>query len=157
MDISDNQYDSGRWGKIMTIDWANFTPMASLAGGVLVGVAALLLMLVQGRIMGVSGIAGQLVRAPASKETGWRLAFIIGLLMGPFLVQASLGQIESVFVADGTMLAAAGLIVGIGTAIGSGCTSGHGICGISRLSMRSIAATCVFVAFGMITVFVVGG
>ena len=141
----------------MTIDWANFTPMASLIGGVLVGLAALLLMLVHGRIMGVSGIAGQLVRDPGSKDTSWRLAFIVGLLGGPLIMQILSAPIESVFVADGFILAIAGLLVGLGTAIGSGCTSGHGICGISRLSIRSITATCVFVAFGMITVFVVGG
>ena len=141
----------------MVIDWANFTPIASLIGGIMVGVAALLLMFMHGRIMGVSGIAGQLVRDPGSKDTRWRLAFVIGLLVGPIIVQALSGPIEAVFVADGLILAAAGLIVGIGTAIGSGCTSGHGICGISRFSIRSITATCVFVAFGMATVFVVGG
>lgn len=142
---------------IMVIDWANFTPLASLIGGIMVGAAALLLMFMHGRIMGVSGIAGQLVRDPSSKDTGWRLAFVIGLLVGPIIVQALSGPIEAIFVADGLVLAAAGLIVGIGTAIGSGCTSGHGICGISRFSMRSITATCVFVAFGMATVFIVGG
>ena len=141
----------------MTIDWTNFTPFASLAGGVLVGAAALCLMLLHGRIMGVSGIAGQLVRDPKSADNRWRIAFIIGLLAGPLLVQFISQPVESQFVVDGVMLAAAGLLVGIGTAIGSGCTSGHGICGISRLSMRSITATVTFVAFGMITVFVVGG
>ena len=141
----------------MTIDWVNFTPIASLIGGVMVGCAALLLMALHGRIMGVSGIAGALVRKPKSKDTGWRLAFIIGLLAGPLFIEVLSGPVESMFVAEGAVLAIAGLLVGIGTAIGSGCTSGHGICGISRLSLRSITATCTFVAFGMITVFVVGG
>lgn len=141
----------------MTIDWVNFTPIASLIGGIMVGAAALLLMALHGRIMGVSGIAGALVRTPKSKDTSWRLAFIIGLLAGPVLVEGLSGPVESVFVADGLLLAVAGLLVGVGTAIGSGCTSGHGICGISRFSLRSITATCTFVAFGMITVFIVGG
>ena len=141
----------------MTINWDAFTPLASLGGGVLVGAAALLLMALHGRIMGVSGIAGALVTEPGSPQTGWRLAFIAGLLLGPTLMMLASGPIESKMVAGGLPLAAAGLIVGIGTAIGSGCTSGHGICGISRLSIRSIVATCVFVGFGMITVFLVGG
>ena len=141
----------------MTIDWVNFTPLASLIGGVMVGSAALFLMALHGRIMGVSGIAGALIRSPKSKDSSWRIAFIIGLLAGPILIEGVSGPIESVLVVDGLLLAVAGLLVGLGTAIGSGCTSGHGICGISRLSLRSITATCTFVAFGMITVFVVGG
>ena len=137
----------------MQIDWMNFTPIASTIGGVLIGLAAVLLMALNGRLMGVSGIAGSLLSSVGDKA--WRICFIIGLAIGAALYAYMAGGIESQMVASLQVLAAAGLIVGIGTALGSGCTSGHGICGISRFSYRSIGATCCFVATGMITVFFV--
>ena len=137
----------------MQIDWMNFTPIASTIGGVLIGLAAVLLMALNGRLMGVSGIAGSLFTSVGDKA--WRICFIIGLAIGAAFYAYMAGGIESQMVASLPVLAAAGLIVGIGTAIGSGCTSGHGICGISRFSYRSIGATCCFVATGMITVFFV--
>lgn len=137
----------------MQIDWMNFTPVASTFGGVLIGLAAVLLMALNGRLMGVSGIAGSLLTSVSDK--GWRICFIIGLAIGAAIYSVMTGGIESQMVASLPVLAVAGLIVGIGTAIGSGCTSGHGICGISRFSYRSIGATCCFVATGMVTVFFV--
>ena len=137
----------------MQIDWMNFTPLASAFGGVLIGLAAVLLMALNGRLMGVSGIAGSVLTAVGDK--GWRICFILGLAIGAAFYSYLNGGVESQMVASLPILALAGLIVGIGTAIGSGCTSGHGICGISRFSYRSIGATCCFVATGMITVFFV--
>jgi hypothetical protein len=138
----------------MTIDWAHFTPWASLAGGLLIGVAAAMLVLLNGRIAGVSGILGGIVSARPG-EIGWRFAFIGGLLIAPALMRlvASLPgpRIEAGF----ATLVVAGLAVGIGTSYGSGCTSGHGVCGISRLSPRSLAATAAFMLAGMATVFAV--
>jgi uncharacterized membrane protein YedE/YeeE len=119
----------------MSIDWLHFTPLASLAGGLLIGLGAALLLLANGRIAGISGIVGGLLR-PARGDIGWRLAFLLGLLASPLLV------------------AAGGLLVGIGTRLGGGCTSGHGICGIARLSKRSIAATATFMATAIVVVFV---
>ena len=137
----------------MQIDWMNFTPIASTFGGILIGLAAVLLMALNGRIMGVSGIAASLLSAVDGRA--WRISFIIGLGIGAAIYSSVTGGIESQMVASYPVLAAAGLIVGIGTAIGSGCTSGHGICGLSRFSYRSLGATCCFVATGMITVFFV--
>ncbi|SDZ77327.1 YeeE/YedE family protein [Microbulbifer marinus] len=138
----------------MTIDWSAFTPISALAGGVLIGVATALLLALNGRIAGISGILGGLIdRTPG--ETGWRLAFTLGLLLGPaaWLLFAALPAIE--IRADYPMLVAAGLLVGIGTRYGSGCTSGHGVCGLSRLSPRSLVATLMFMGAGFATVFVV--
>jgi hypothetical protein len=135
----------------MNIDWAHFTPWASLAGGVLIGISAAMLVLLNGRVAGVSGIvAGLLV--PRRHETGWRLAFVAGLLAAPLAMKfyPVAPRIEAGFGA----LVIAGLLVGIGTTYGSGCTSGHGVCGLSRLSPRSLAATLVFMGAGMATVFV---
>lgn len=142
------------WGDIMQIDWMNFTPLASLSGGVLIGLAAVLLMAFNGKIMGISGIAGAALSA--SEGRPWRLSFILGVIIGPVAYQFLMGDVEMVMVASLPVLAIAGLAVGIGTALGSGCTSGHGICGISRFSVRSIGATVTFVATGMVTVFVIG-
>ena len=125
----------------MTIDFASFTPMASLVGGVMIGVAALLLMLLHGRVMGISGILGGIVRPAARDDVPWRLLFVAGALLGPLAVIYLVGRpVEVVPVASGLVLPVAGFLVGLGTAIGSGCTSGHGICGLARLSMRSAAA-----------------
>jgi uncharacterized membrane protein YedE/YeeE len=137
----------------MSIDLLNFTPLTASAGGALIGVAATIFILVNGRIAGISGILGGLLR-PAAGDTLWRVAFVLGLIMAPVLygVFAELPaiQIDSGFPA----LIIAGLLVGIGTRYGSGCTSGHGICGISRLSPRSLVATLSFMAAGFATVFV---
>jgi uncharacterized membrane protein YedE/YeeE len=137
----------------MTIDWLHFTPWTSLAGGILIGLAAALLILVNGKILGVSGIAGGLLR-PKLGDTGWRVAFLLGLLLAPVALSQLTGLRAPLVTASSLMLACAGLLVGFGTRLGSGCTSGHGICGLSRLSPRSLAATAIFMLAGFATVFV---
>ena len=140
----------------MTIDFASFTPMASLVGGVIIGVAALLLMLLHGRVMGMSGILGGIVRPAARDDVPWRLLFVAGALLGPLAVVYLVGRpVEVVPVASGLVLPVAGFLVGLGTAIGSGCTSGHGICGLARLSMRSAAAVGMFMITAVVTVYIV--
>jgi uncharacterized protein len=138
----------------MTIDWSHFTPAASFAGGALIGIAAAMLLLLSGRVAGVSGIIGGLL-APHRGDVAWRLAFVGGLLAAPVLMallgERSAPRIDAGF---GTLIVA-GLLVGVGTSYGSGCTSGHGVCGLSRLSPRSLAATVAFIALGMLTVFAV--
>lgn len=134
----------------MTIDWAHFTPWSSLAGGVLIGAAAALLLLLNGRIAGVSGIVGALFR-PERGDIGWRATFILGLLLAPVLLEVPMARIDAGF---GTLVVA-GLLVGVGTGYGAGCTSGHGVCGLSRLSARSLVATLAFMAAAMATVFAV--
>ncbi|WP_343729179.1 YeeE/YedE family protein [Duganella sp.] len=136
----------------MKIDYVHFTPWASLAGGVLIGLAAALLIARMGRIAGISGIIGGLFR-PVKGDIGWRLAFIAGLIIAP-MAAAVFGYRPEVQVdASWTSLIIAGLLVGLGTRYGSGCTSGHGVCGISRLSPRSLVATLSFMAAGFITVY----
>jgi uncharacterized membrane protein YedE/YeeE len=130
------------------IDWAHFSPWSSLAGGVLIGVAAAMLVLLNGRIAGISGIVGGLF-TPRATDVAWRVAFILGLLLAPVLMKGA-PRIEASFPA----LIVAGLLVGLGTSYGSGCTSGHGVCGLSRLSPRSLVATVAFMLAGMATVFV---
>jgi uncharacterized membrane protein YedE/YeeE len=136
------------------IDWAHFTPWSSLAGGLLIGLAASTLVLFNGRIAGISGIAGGLL-APQRADMAWRVAFLLGLLLAPVAFRLfgrlPFPRIDAGF---GTLLIA-GLLVGIGTSYGSGCTSGHGVCGLSRLSPRSLVATIAFMAAGMATVFLV--
>ena len=140
----------------MTIDFASFTPMASLVGGVMIGVAALLLMLLHGRVMGISGILGGIVRQAARDDMLWRLLFVAGALLGPLAVIYLVGRpVDVVPVASGLLLPVAGFLVGLGTAIGSGCTSGHGICGLARLSMRSAAAVGMFMITAVVTVYIV--
>lgn len=136
----------------MTIDWAHFTPWPALAGGVLIGLAAAMLVLLLGRIAGISGIVAGLLK-PFSGDVGWRLAFVIGLLLAPaaWMLFAPLPAIQ--IEASNGMLIAAGLIVGLGTRYGSGCTSGHGVCGLSRLSPRSLVATLTFMLTGFVTVY----
>ena len=137
----------------MQINWVEFTPFLSLTGGLLIGAAALLLMVANGRVMGVSGILGGLLGASGAK--GWRVAFLLGAVAAPLLLlQTGLLEIDIEPVASGLWLYGAAFLVGLGTAIGSGCTSGHGICGLSRLSLRSFAAVCTFMATAVITVFV---
>lgn len=139
---------------MMNIDWHAFTPWAALAGGLLVGLAAAMFVLLNGRIAGISGILGGLLR-PVRGDAAWRLAFVLGLMAAPaaYLLFASLPrpQIDAGF----GELVLAGLLVGVGTRYGSGCTSGHGVCGLSRLSPRSLVATLVFMAAGFATVFVI--
>ncbi|VVE49159.1 YeeE/YedE [Pandoraea iniqua] len=138
----------------MTLDTLHFTPWTALAGGVLIGVAAVWLMLANGRIAGISGIVGGLLR-PRAGDIGWRLAFIVGLMAAPWAYRLLAVVPEAQIDASFAMLAGAGLLVGFGTRLGSGCTSGHGVCGLSRLSWRSLAATLCFMVTGFLTVFVV--
>jgi len=137
----------------MLIDWNNFTPWTALAGGALIGIAAALFILINGRIAGITGIIGGLFR-PVMHDAGWRIAFTAGLIFAPviWLLFAALPEIK--IDASYGLLAFAGLIVGFGARLGSGCTSGHGVCGISRLSPRSIIATLTFMSTGFLTVFV---
>jgi len=140
----------------MVIDFDSFTPLASLVGGVMIGLAALLLMLAHGRVMGISGIVGGIVVPAAKSDIGGRILFVIGVLAGPFVIMALTGApVERTGVASGFMLPVAGFLVGLGTAIGTGCTSGHGICGLARLSVRSAAAVGMFMTTAIITVYVV--
>jgi uncharacterized membrane protein YedE/YeeE len=134
---------------------ADFTPVSSLLGGLLIGSAASLLLVASGRIAGISGILGGLIDRPKG-ETGWRVAFLAGLLAGGFVLRVLVpGAIAAPAVSSPFVLVLAGLLVGFGTRLGNGCTSGHGVCGVSRLSPRSIAATATFMAAGMLTTFVV--
>ncbi|WP_373356278.1 YeeE/YedE family protein [Pseudoroseicyclus sp. CXY001] len=133
-----------------------FTPVPALAGGVLIGLAATALMLISGRIFGATGILAGVLRRPAAAETAWRVALILGMASGPLAVAAVTGQMPEVTVPVSLpMLLIGGVIVGIGVTYGSGCTSGHGICGMARLSPRSIAATATFMVSTFATVFVV--
>jgi uncharacterized membrane protein YedE/YeeE len=137
----------------MTIDWMNFTPWTALAGGLLIGLAAAAFVLLNGRIAGISGILGGLLR-PAQGDLAWRAAFLAGLVGAP-LVYALFSPLPEVRIDAGDgALVAAGLLVGIGSRYGSGCTSGHGVCGLSRLSPRSLVATSAFMLAGFATVFV---
>jgi uncharacterized membrane protein YedE/YeeE len=137
----------------MTIDWANFTPWTSLAGGITIGIAAALLILFIGRVAGISGVLGEMLR-PNATDKGWRIAFIAGLIVAPLAYQL-VHELPFVTInAKWPLLIAAGLLVGIGTRYGAGCTSGHGVCGLSRFSKRSLVATIAFMAAGFITVFV---
>jgi uncharacterized membrane protein YedE/YeeE len=136
----------------VTIDWTHFTPWASLAGGVLIGAAAAMLVLLNGRIAGISGIVGALL-APRRGDIAWRVAFVAGLLAAPLALLAFGNSVAARIDAGFGTLIAAGLLVGVGTSYGSGCTSGHGVCGLSRLSPRSLVATLAFMAAGIVTVF----
>jgi len=138
----------------MSIDWTAFTPWSAAIGGVIIGVAAALLVLVNGRIAGISGIVGGLLR-PAPGDVAWRLAFVAGLVAAPMLYAIVAALPPVVIEASYPTLIVAGLLVGIGTRYGAGCTSGHGVCGVARLSPRSIVATLSFMAAGFVTVFVV--
>jgi uncharacterized membrane protein YedE/YeeE len=138
----------------MTIDWLHFTPWSSLAGGVLIGLAAALLLFFNGRIAGISGILGGLLQ-PVRGDTGWRVAFVIGLVVAP-LAWGLFAALPVVRIDAGNVtLIVAGLLVGLGTRTGSGCTSGHGVCGLARLSPRSMVATAAFMLAGFACVYVV--
>jgi uncharacterized membrane protein YedE/YeeE len=141
----------------MNLDWAHFTPWSSLSGGILLGVASALFILINGRILGISGILGGLL-PPKLGDTSWRIAFLLGMFAAPTVFHAvvpaeyiNAPRIE----ATEWMIVVAGLLVGVGTRYASGCTSGHGVCGLSRLSPRSLIATASFMGAGFITVFVV--
>ena len=140
----------------MTIDWTHFTPWLSLGGGVLLGLASAAFILVNGRILGISGILGGLL-TPRLGDIGWRIAFLLGIAASPFVSSLLLPadyigvpRIEAGFIA----IAIAGLLVGFGTRYGSGCTSGHGVCGLSRLSLRSLVSTLTFMGLGFLVVYV---
>ena len=137
----------------MSIDWIHFTPGTSLVGGLLIGLASALFILANGRIAGISGILGGLLR-PSGNDVVWRLAFLLGLIVAPAVASLFIATSAPTIDANAEMLVIAGLLVGIGTRYGGGCTSGHGICGLSRLSPRSLIATLAFMASGMAIVFV---
>jgi uncharacterized protein len=142
----------------VSIDWNAFTPWSALTGGVLIGFAAAFMALTMGRIAGISGIVGNLLpfgEGTAGGERGWRIAFLIGLLLAPGLAAISavpMPPVHGVVGWPGLLLA--GVLVGFGTRLASGCTSGHGVCGLARGSLRSLAATLTFMAFGIATVWV---
>ena len=133
----------------------SFTPIASLLGGALIGLSAVLLMWATGRIAGVSGIAARLFPPYEDRQFTGRLAFVAGLIAAPMLVRLVTGSLPAQSIVVGTpVLIVAGLLTGFGAVWGSGCTSGHGVCGLSRLSVRSLVATITFMAAGIATVFV---
>lgn len=137
----------------MTIDWNAFTPWSAAVGGVLIGMATAMFVLLNGRVAGISGILGGLLK-PVRGDVGWRAAFILGLVGAP-LVYALMAAVPKLNIEAGNgAVLLAGLLVGVGTCYGSGCTSGHGVCGIARLSRRSLAATATFMLAGFCTVFV---
>jgi uncharacterized membrane protein YedE/YeeE len=138
----------------MTIDWINFTPWTSLIGGMLIGAAAALFISFNGRIAGISGILGGLLK-PSKGDILWRVAFLGGMVAAPLVYGLAAQLPEASVDADVGTLVVAGLLVGLGTRYGAGCTSGHGVCGIARLSPRSLVATAAFMAAGFATVYVV--
>ena len=138
---------------MMTIDWTAFTPWSALAGGVLIGVAAAMFVLLNGRSAGISGILGGQLK-PVTGDITWRVAFLLGLVAAPLAYTLFAIPPELRIDASYGALVMAGLLVGVGTRYGSGCTSGHGVCGLSRLSPRSLVATAAFMSAGFATVFV---
>lgn len=138
----------------MNIAWNAFTPWHALAGGALIGLAAALLVLGSGRIAGISGVLGGLLR-PIAGDLSWRVAFVGGLLVAPLAYRLVTAWPAAEIAAGTGTLLAAGLLVGIGTRYGAGCTSGHGVCGLARMSPRSLVATLAFMGTGFVTVFLV--
>ena len=140
----------------MTIDWINFTPSAALSGGILLGVASAAFILINGRILGISGILGGLL-VPRRGDVSWRVFFLAGMLLAPAILALVWPQrlVVPRIDADNFTIIVAGVLVGLGTRYGSGCTSGHGVCGLSRLSPRSLVATIAFMASGFATVYIV--
>ena len=132
----------------MVIDSAAFTPVSAALGGLMIGIAVAVLLLFNGRIAGISGIFANMF----TKQSGWRIAFIAGLAGAPWIYRLFAGQPDVVIAADYPLLIVAGLLVGFGTRLGNGCTSGHGICGMARLSKRSFAAVAVFMVSAFLTV-----
>ena len=141
---------------MIVIDWSSFTPFASLFGGVLIGLSAVLLMLINGRIAGVSGLVSRILVYKNINKNLWVFVFFVGLLIGPIFYSLLVGPIKSNSVVDAPWLILAGLLVGFGTFIGNGCTSGHGICRLSRFSIRSLVAVTTFVFSGALTVYILG-
>lgn len=139
----------------MTIDWNHFTPLSALVGGILIGFSAALLLLLKGRIAGISGIVGGLLQRCKQGDFAWRIAFVFGLILAPLGYRVFAQLPESHIDASWGFLVLAGLLVGFGTRYGSGCTSGHGVCGLSRQSPRSMVATLVFMGTGFLTVYVI--
>lgn len=141
----------------MTIDWANFTPWLSLAGGLMIGLATVMLMYFKGRVAGISGVIGSLmqVRNAPPGHFSWRIAFVLGLVLSSAIYGLFAVVPASQINASYGLIILAGLLVGFGTRMGSGCTSGHAVCGLSRLSVRSIAATFSFMASGFVTAYIV--
>ena len=141
----------------MNLDWLHFTPWASLSGGIVLGVASAMFILINGRILGISGILGGLLPAKAG-DSLWRVAFLLGLFAAPLvftaLAPAGFASAPRIDATEWTVLAA-GLLVGIGTRYASGCTSGHGVCGLSRMSPRSLVATLSFMGAGFVTVYLI--
>jgi uncharacterized membrane protein YedE/YeeE len=133
----------------MNLDWS-FSVWTALGGGMLIGLAAAILLLFNGRIAGISGILGSVLR-PVKGDVAWRLAFLLGLIGAPLVYAMPAAHVEA---GSGTLIAA-GLLVGLGTRFGSGCTSGHGVCGVSRMAPRSLAATALFMLAGFVTVYLV--
>jgi len=138
----------------LSVDWNAFTPWSALAGGVLIGVAAAMFVLLNGRIAGISGVIGGLLK-PTPGDIAWRAAFVVGLLGAPLAYSLFAALPKPQIAAPNGALVLAGLLVGIGTRYGSGCTSGHGVCGLSRLSPRSLVATAAFMGAGFITVYAI--
>ena len=133
----------------------HFTPISSLIGGMLIGLSAAILLLFDGKIAGISGIVGGIL-SPTKQDTLWRCVFVVGLLTGGFFFHQLTPQSFAIDISRSTgALVLAGLLVGFGTRLGNGCTSGHGVCGISRFSTRSLLATATFMATGLLTVFVI--
>ena len=133
-----------------------FTPVLSATGGILIGLASVMLMAALGRIAGISGMIGGLLPPVTAGEWGWRLAFLAGMIAAPVVLLAATGSMPLIEVPSSTgMLVIGGILVGIGVSYGSGCTSGHGVCGMARLSARSIAATLTFMLTTGVTVFVI--
>jgi uncharacterized membrane protein YedE/YeeE len=130
----------------------DFTPVSGLVGGLLIGLAVTLMLLLNGRIAGISSIVGGLV-TPKAGDTGWRVAFVVGLLLGALAYILAVGGPAVEVLASPPIILIGGLLVGFGTRLGSGCTSGHGLCGMARLSRRSMVATAVFFCVAMLTVF----
>ncbi len=138
----------------MQIDWASFTPWSAVIGGTIIGVATAMFALVTGRIAGISGLVGGLMR-PSYPDLAWRVAFVLGLLLAP-VVYSRIAELPAIAIdANYTTIIVAGLLVGVGTRYGAGCTSGHGVCGVSRVSPRSLVATLLFMTAGFATVFMV--
>ena len=138
----------------MTLDMNAFTPWSALAGGVLIGIAAAMFVLLNGRIAGISGVLGGLL-APSRGDIAWRAAFVLGIVAAPWVYSIVTAWPQPQIDAGQGALVVAGLLVGIGTRYGSGCTSGHGVCGLSRLSPRSLVATAAFMGAGFATVYVI--
>lgn len=140
----------------MTIDWTHFTPWSALAGGILLGIASAAFILVNGRVLGISGILGGLL-LPKRADSSWRVFFLLGMVLAPAALSlVAPGLVGAPRIEAGSLaIVAAGLLVGLGTRYGAGCTSGHGVCGLSRLSPRSLVATLAFMATGFATVYVI--